>query len=91
MAKLSAMRKNPGGLPLGFRHSETTKVKMSKSMTGIGKPSLHKGGTLVRDGEVVSFTCLSHFCKEHKLSSGHVCELLQGKRKTVKGWKRWEH
>lgn len=74
------------------RHcSEETRAKMSKSMAGLKKPSLHKGGTLVKNGNVVEFTCLSHFCKENGLSSGHVCELLQGKRKTVKGWKLWAH
>ncbi len=75
----------------GKTHSEATKAKMSKSMTGVPKPSLHKGGTLIKDGNVVEFTCLSHFCKENGLSSGHMCELLQGKRKTVKGWKLWAH
>ena len=58
-------------------------------MSGLKKPSLHKGGTLVKDGVTVTFTCLRDFCKEHGLKSGHVCELLKGKRKSVKGWKLW--
>ena len=90
MARLATMRKSTGGLPPGFRHSETTKAKMSKSATGKTRPGIHKGGALIKDGVVVPFTCLTHFCKENKLSSGHVCELLQGKRKSVKGWKLWE-
>ena len=65
-------------------HTEEAKQKMRES----GKPSLHKGGTVVSpEGKIVEFSCLSHFCKENNLSSGHICELLQGKRKSVKGWK----
>ena len=75
---------------IGKKHSKETRAKMSKSMTGLKKPSLHKGATLIKDGKIETFTCLSHFCKEHKLSNGHICELIQGKRKTVKGWKLWQ-
>lgn len=88
MAKLSAMRKKPGP-GTGWYHTEATKAKMSKAATGTKKPTLYKGGTVVKDGNVVEFTCLSHFCKENGLSSGHMCELLKGKRKSVKGWKLW--
>ena len=70
----------------GKKHSNKTIKKMRESATKL-KPHLHKGGKLVKDGKVVEFSCLSHFCKEYKLSSGHICELLQGKRKSVKGWK----
>jgi len=74
---------------IGKKHSQKTKDKMSKSATGTKRPSLHKKGVLIKDGKVVEFSCLSHFCKEHKLSSGHICELMQGKRKSVKGWKKY--
>ena len=73
----------------GKKHTEETRMKMRQANLGSKRPTLYKGGTLVKDGVVVSFTCLSHFCKENKLSSGHVCELLKGKRKSVKGWKLW--
>lgn len=72
---------------IGKKHSEKTKQKMRKSAVGTKKLSLHKKGCLVKDGKIVEFSCLSHFCKEYNLSSGHICELLQGKRKSVKGWK----
>jgi len=51
---------------------------------------LHKGGTIVApNGEVVEFDCLTDFCKEHGLSTGHVSEMMNGKvRKSVKGWTR---
>jgi hypothetical protein len=66
-------------------HTEEAKQKMRES----GKPGLHKKGTVVSPtGEIVKFSCLTHFCKENKLSTGHVSELLNGKRNTVKGWKR---
>ena len=70
----------------GKKHTNKSIEKMKKSAKK-SKPHLHKGGKLVKDGNIVEFSCLSHFCKEHKLSSGHICELLQGKRKSVKGWK----
>ena len=71
----------------GKNHSKKTKEKMRKSATGKKRPHLHKKGCLIKNGKVVEFSCLSNFCKEHKLSTGHICELLQGKRKSVKGWK----
>ena len=74
-----------GGMT-GHTHSEETKRKMSKSAPK-SRPHLHKMGKLVKNGIIVEFNCLSHFCKEHKLSTGHVSELLSGKRNSVKGWK----
>jgi len=71
----------------GKSHSKKTKEKMRKSAIGKKRPYLHKKGCLIKNDKIVEFSCLSDFCKEHKLSSGHVCELLQGKRKSVKGWK----
>lgn len=71
----------------GKKHSKKTKEKMKKSSIGKKRPSLHKKGRLIKDDKIVEFSCLSHFCKENNLSTGHICELLQGKRKSVKGWK----
>ena len=73
----------------GKKHSQETKIKMSKAASGRKNKSLHKSGILEKNGVVVEFSCISHFCKEHKLSCGHVCELLNGKRKSVKGWKKY--
>ena len=70
----------------GNNHTEEARERIRQAHLGRKRTNLHKGGTLQKDGKIVSFTCLSHFCKEHKLSSGHLCELLQGKRKSVKGW-----
>ena len=70
----------------GKTHSAETRKKMSESTLGTKRPTLYRGGTLQKDGIIVSFECLRHFCIEHKLSSGHICELLKGKRKSVKGW-----
>lgn len=69
------------------KHSKKSRDKMSKSARGKTKPTLHRGGRLIKNDKIVEFSCLSHFCKENNLSSGHICELLQGKRKSVKGWK----
>jgi len=71
----------------GKKHTPKTIEKMRKSATGSKRPSLYKSGKLIKNGKIVEFSCLSHFCKENNLSSGHICELLQGKRKSVKGWK----
>ena len=76
----------------GKKHSEETRKKMSKSATGTTRQTLHKAGTIIApNGEKVKFACLSHFCKEYKLSSGHISELMSGKRNSVKGWKRETH
>ena len=65
-------------------HTEAAKKKMRE----VGKPSLHKGGIVISPtGEIIKFECLTHFCKRYGLSTGHMCELLKNKRKTVKGWK----
>lgn len=72
---------------LGQKHSEETKMKMSISATGTKRPTLHKGGKIIKDNQIYEFTCLSHAAKELKISSGHLSELLSGKRKSVKGWK----
>ena len=64
-------------------HTDAAKQKMRET----GKPKRRKSGTIISPkGEKVKFDCLSHFCKENGLSTGHVSELLNGKRKTVKGW-----
>lgn len=65
-------------------HTESAKQKMRDAE----KPSLRKGGSLISpNGKVVKFDCLSHFCKEHGLSSGHISEMINDKgRKSVKGW-----
>ena len=84
--EVSRNRPFTGGMT-GHKHSEETRQKMSKSMTGLVKPGLHKGGSLVSpSGEVVHFTTISWFCQEHGLSTGHVSEVLSGKRRSVKGW-----
>jgi hypothetical protein len=88
MAKISSLRKNPGPKG-GHIVKQSTKDKIRKAHLNKEKPSLQKGGTVIKDGECVTFTCLSHFCREYSLSTGHICELLQGKRKSVKGWKLW--
>jgi hypothetical protein len=72
----------------GKKHNPKTIEKMSKSAVNIQKPHLHKGGKLInKEGNIVQFSCINHFCKEYKLSSSHICELLKGKRKSVKGWR----
>ena len=71
---------------LGRKHTEETKKKMSASAPR-SRPHLHKGGTVISpEGETVYYSTLSHFCKEHGLSSGHVSEMMNGKRRSVKGW-----
>ena len=70
----------------GRKKSDAEKEKISRAHKGKPKYYNRVSGALQKDGIVVSFECMTHFCKEHKLSTGHVCELLQGKRKSVKGW-----
>ena len=70
----------------GRKKSDAEKEKISRAHKGKPKYYCRVGGALQKDGIIVSFDCTAHFCKEHKLSTGHICELLQGKRKSVKGW-----
>jgi len=77
-----------GGMT-GHKHSDNTKRKMSESAPK-SRPHLHKGGTVISPtGEVVHYTTLSHFCQANGLSSGHVSEMMNGKRHTVKGWRKY--
>ena len=73
---------------LGQKHSEETKKKMSEAAHK-NKPHLHKGGKIIKDNNIYEFTCLSHACKDLNLSIGHLCEVMSGKRKSVKGWKKY--
>jgi len=71
----------------GKKHSQETREKMSKSAIGIERPNIRKAGTIIApNGKKVKFRCISHFCKEHNLHKGHITEVLQGKRKSHKGW-----
>lgn len=67
-------------------HTESVKQKMRETR----KPGLHKGGTIIApNGKIVKFNCLTDFCKEHGLLTGHVSEMMNNKvRKSVKGWTR---
>jgi len=77
-----------GGMT-GHKHSEEAKRKMSESHIGRKRPNLHKGGSVISPtGEIVHFNAIAHFCKEHKLSFGHVSEMMNGKRRSVKGWRK---
>ena len=76
-----------GGMT-GVKHSEETKQLLSDRLAGRVIPSLHKGGKIMKDGVVREFDCLSHICKELNLSTGHLSELMSGKRRIVKGWVR---
>ena len=76
----------------GMLHNRPHTEQAKQKMRDTPKPGLHKAGTIIApNGEKVKFACLSHFCKEYKLSSGHVSELMSGKRNSVKGWKRETH
>ena len=71
----------------GMVHNRPHTAAAKQKMRETGKPTLHKAGTIISpNGEKVKFSCLTHFCKEYGLSTGHVSELLSGKRKSVKGW-----
>mgnify|MGYP001407931752 CR=1 FL=1 len=49
-------------------------------------PDSHKGGRLMKDGVVYEFGCIMHFAKEHGLNNCHVGNVLNGKRRSHKGW-----
>lgn len=76
-----------GGMS-GHKHSDKTKKKMRQSKLGVRMFTLHRGGKIMKDGVVREFDCLSDICKELNLSTGHLSEVMSGKRRSVKGWVR---
>jgi hypothetical protein len=76
-----------GGMT-GLKHSEETKKKMSISAPK-KRPHLHVGGKIIKDDIIYEYTCLRDACKELGLSSGHLSEMMNGKRKSVKGWRKY--
>ena len=68
---------------------DTTPVK-NHGMGGTNKgevyPESQKGGRLMKDGVVYEFNCITHFSKEHGLNNCHVGNVLNGKRRSHKGW-----
>ena len=72
------------------KHSDETKMKMRKSALGRSNPNTHKAGSIISEhGEIIHFNCLSEVCKKLNLKTSHLSEVLSGKRKTVKGWKKY--
>ena len=64
---------------LGYKHSEETKLKMSRSS---GKPFKIKSP----EGQIISDINLFKFCKENKLNDGHMGQVIKGKLNHHKGW-----
>ena len=72
------------------KHSDDTKLKMKQSSLGRSNSSTHKSGSIISEnGEIVHFNCLSEVCRRLNLRSSHLSEVLSGKRKSVKGWKKY--
>lgn len=77
-----------GGMT-GHNHSDETKKKISEVQTGVTRPATYKGGKIIKDGVVYEFTCLATACKELGLNKGHLSEMMNDKRRTVKGWRKY--
>lgn len=73
----------------GRKKSDEEKEKIRQSK--LGKQQYHKrvGGKLVKDGEVVEFSCIKYFCIERSLNRSHISQVLKGKRKSHQGWTKW--
>ncbi len=64
----------------GVKASEETRKKMSEGH------SLLEFKLVSPEGQVIEAKGLKKFCELNNLSSGHIHEVLNGKRKTCKGW-----
>lgn len=70
--------------------SDAERKKISDAHKGREKYYNRVGGALIKDGKVVEFDCIKYFCIEHGLHNGHITQVLNGKRKSHKGWTKWE-
>lgn len=70
--------------------SDAEKKKISDALRGRKKYYRRVGGALIKDGKVVEFDCIKYFCMERSLNTSHISQVLKGKRKSHKGWTKWE-
>lgn len=52
--------------------------------------SNRKGGTLIKDDKVYHIKGIGEFCKENNLNPSHIGQVLSGKRKSHKGFRKHE-
>jgi len=71
--------------------TDEKKASFSAKMSGVNNPNAKPlAGLKLMDPDGTIHTtieCLTSFAKDHGLSPGHLRSLLQGKRKSHKGWK----
>lgn len=68
---------------LGHKHAEETKIKIAKSLS---KPFK----LLSPHGQVIEGINLRKFCRENDLHSGNMCDIINNKLKSYKGWTKYE-
>lgn len=93
--KMSKAKKN-NKYRLGHKLSEETKLKISISERGkvLSEVTIKKYSKpfifLSPDGKIVKGLNLSRFCKINKLPQGNMCQVLNGKRRSCKGWTNYK-
>lgn len=85
---------------LGHKHSDETKIKISignkgKKLSNFTKEKLSiiksKPFILVSPkGEIIKGNRLAWFCKNNNLDRRNVCSVINGKRKSHKGWTQFK-
>jgi group I intron endonuclease len=75
--------KNPR---FGKHHTKEVKQKLSKARRDENNPAAQPAILISPEGIEYKLLCYYPFCREHGLSGGNICQVLQGKRKHHKGW-----
>ena len=57
---------------------------------GKERPEFRKKGKLIKDGVIYEVDGIMKFGKEHNISYRHIGSVLDGKRKSHKGFRLWE-
>ena len=79
---------------------DMSKAVIASSKARKGKPALNKGaeypqfrkkGKLIKDGVIYEVDGLMRFGEEHNVCYKHIGNVLNGKRKSHKGFRLWEN
>ena len=70
----------------------SVKARKGKPSPCIGKehPQFRKKGKLIKDGVIYEVDGIMRFGEEHNVNYAHIGNVLNGKRKSHKGFRLWE-
>ena len=74
----------------GKKHTEETRKKMSATRTGENNPTAKTFSVISPNREVIHSKNCSKFCEDNNLHKGAFSQVLNGKRKSHKGFRLYE-